>query len=210
MVQGELFREDSLSPSASVKAPSFLAQYRLTFSLDKLLLISIGFVIVFILIYSFGVEQGKRQAEKRFEALIPTHDEVLGLSEKTRFKTDPQEEVVLEVSQKPTPLPSGASISLQASAASSASSSPVETVPLVSPDRGKYTIQLVTYLNEQQAAREIDRLKSKGHVGFVIPSGRHYQVCVNYFQSKTEAQRHLTAVKATGRYTDAFVRPVVR
>ena len=212
MVQGELFREEPVIHSALKSSPSFLAQYQLTLSLDKLVLVFIGIMIVFVLTYSFGVEQGKRQSEKRFETLVPTHEEVFRLANQTVLKADPQEEVVLDVSQKAS---AGARTN-QAAQTDSSIASPDASVqaqsslPVALPEKGKYTIQLVTYLSERQAIEEINRLKTKGYEGFVIPSGRHYQVCVDYFQSQSEARKILTHLKLTGRYNDAFVRPVVR
>jgi cell division septation protein DedD len=75
---------------------------------------------------------------------------------------------------------------------------------------GKFTVQLVTYNDKTQAENEISRLKSKGYEGFIIPSGHYYQVCASYFDTKSNARSQLEELKQTGRYPDAYIRPVIR
>lgn len=209
MVQGELFREELAVNLGSNQAKSFLSQYRLTLTLDKLLLVFIGFVIVFVLTYSFGVERGKQAAEKRFEALIPAHQETINTTGTTLPVHDPQEEVVLEVKSPLSPTVDQAGE--PANTVKPETKNPaVDKFPHASPTRGKYTIQLVTYVSGNQASQEISYLQSKGYDGFVIPSGRHFQVCADYFSNQAQARTVLGRIRTTGRYPDAFVRPVVR
>ena len=209
MVQGELFREEVVSEYNKSKSQSFLSQYQLTLTLDKLLLGFIGIMVVFVLTYSFGVERGKRSAEKRLETLLPAHESTFNVSKTETISIDPHEEVVIEVPQS--------SSTIEPLGSPSTSAEQLENVsphkgnlPLALPEKGKYTIQLVTYVKEHQAAEEINRLKIKGYDGFIIPSGPHYQVCVNYFNNASQARSILQQLRTSGRYSDAYVRPVVR
>ena len=76
--------------------------------------------------------------------------------------------------------------------------------------KGQFTVQLVTYDNQKQATQEVVRLKAKGYDSFVIPSGHYFQVCVHYFENQAKAQNLLKQFRESGRYSDAYVRPVVR
>ena len=207
MVQGELFREEHQAYhvghfDARAKK-SFLSRYQITVSLDQLLLVLIGVTVVFSLTYSFGVERGKRAMEKRLESLIPLHSEVIPAQTETTeiLPNPPKEEAVLLVNQKDEKgVPAVKSIE-----------APKNPLPAVDARKqGNYTIQLVTYMSEDLAAREIDHLKSKGYEGFVIPSGSYFQVCANYFNDRSKAKTSLKQLLELGRYPGAFVRPVIR
>lgn len=193
MVQGELFREDSNDDAPRGTHQSFLSRYQLTLQLDKVLLLSIALIFAFTLSHSFGVERGKRLMEKKFEAMIPTQIQTFPQDDPMN---DPSEivesETVLMVDQ-PVELPN-----------------PVTPTKNELKQLGNFTVQLVTYDNKTLAEKEITRLKSKGDEGFMIPSGRFFQVCANYFENKSKARSYLEEIKQTGRYPGAYIRPVLR
>ena len=236
MVQGELFREEIASPfrdpSEARRGKSFLARHQLSMALDKFLLGLIGFVIVFVLTYSFGVEHGKRAMEKRFESLVLTQSETVAapspvLDEPAMGASvaTSKGNAVLIVDHQKKPLPKAndglktQTVGEEKSIVARVSSEPLAGQAVVStsvvPSRDlsrkeKFTVQLVTYSDQSQAIKEIERLKTNGHEGFVIPSGRYFQVCVNYFENQAGARSSLKELRETGRYPDAYVRPVVR
>jgi cell division septation protein DedD len=76
---------------------------------------------------------------------------------------------------------------------------------------GKFTIQHVTYITQSAADREIQKLAQRGYNAFVIPSGKHLQVCIAAFQARPEASKILKQLRAQGLVSgDAYVRPMVR
>ncbi|MBI4372976.1 MAG: SPOR domain-containing protein [Candidatus Omnitrophica bacterium] len=209
MVQGELFREEKSEFGSHLDVSqrrSFLARYQIVMSLDKLLLVSIALAVTFILTYSFGVEQGKRTMEKQIQAFVPVHSDIVSTNEElTEPSQPPSGETVLLLGEEntqnePTVLPE------VDKAEGTKSSLPI--VDLTKP--GKFTVQLVTYNNPKQASDEVRRLAAKGHDSFVIPSGSYFQVCANYFENQSKAQNLLKQFRQSGRYPDAYVRPVVR
>ena len=216
MVQGELFREEPVLPPQKANPVSVLARYEVTLTLDKLLLLSLAVVVVFVLTYSFGVERGKRAMEKRLESLFSTAGQTIGSVKTIPTALDPQEEVVLNVSTEgKNGFVSATQVEKRVNEAAnekeiSSSVHPTTSLPAVSVAQGKYTIQLITYVSEGLAASEINRLKVKGHQGFVIPSGRYFQVCADYFDNKVEARYILRKLQSDDRYPGAFIRPVVR
>jgi cell division protein FtsN len=87
---------------------------------------------------------------------------------------------------------------------------PKPVAKVVKPD-GKYTIQHVTYITQSAADREIQKLAQKGYSSFVIPSGKHLQVCIAAFQSRQDASQLLQQLRSQGLVSgDAYVRPMVR
>jgi cell division septation protein DedD len=217
MVQGELFREEEPFRTANSESKSFLSQYRLAVTFDKLLIALIALLVAFVLTYSFGVEHGKRVMEKHLEALVPVYGESLHTEKKTvssdslaevlpQGASDTPKETILVVNQD-IPAESKAASGLQGLV----QDKPETFLPPPDPSRkDDFTVQLVTYASEHLAAKEVDRLKSKGHESFVIPSGRYFQVCVNYFKNKSQAKSFLRDLRSEGRYPDAYIRPVVR
>lgn len=219
MVQGELFRDDNLGAhlrSSDFGAQnSFLRRYQLSLTLDKLILALMGILVIFVLTYSFGVERGKRAMEKRIEPLLlKGSDTILGDQTSAQAPANGQTETVLIVNEgKAAPTssslmaePRTASVEVQVSTPKIQSTLPVPDLSR----KAKYTIQLVTYKDEQQAAKEIERLQAKGFEGFVIPSGPYFQVCAHYAETKSKAQSFLNEFLREGRYPDAYVRPIVR
>ena len=220
MVQGELFREEgtvsNLSGSGFDRKKSLLSRFQLTISFDKFLIGLIGLTVVFVLTYSFGVEHGKRVMEKQIQTMFPAQTNPISTATQSAAEDHSAQPV-----QKKTVLLVGEPVSSEEQAAQEVVSEPAKAPPLA-PERtvpslpmavlskGRYTVQLVTYNNEQLAEREVRRLVSKGHEGFVIPSGSHFQVCVNYFETRTKAVYFLNRFPDSARYPDAYIRPVVR
>ncbi len=225
MVQGELFREESSSYNLDNQVRrSFLSRHQFALTLDKLLLSLLGVMVIFVLTYSFGVEHGKRTMENHLQSLIPVHSETLPVTNQEGSSAKKTEEqAVLMVNDQTSQETSVAPTSIVDEKSTTESSAVATDEKIAEPQKsssslpivdltkqGTYTIQLVTYDSETLAAKEIDRLKAKGHEGFVITSGRYFQVCANYFESHTKARSFLKQFRDNSRYPDAFIRPVVR
>ena len=225
MVQGELFREDANFDSKIGSQRSFLSKYQLTLRLDKILLLLIAAIFAFTLSHTFGVERGKRLMEKKYESAIPSQVQTVQPHDPMN---DPNEiiesETVLMVNQAETATAPGNSIKVglelppplegPLGRARLVRTPPIQVNVTPTPSElkklGNFTVQLVTYDSKSLADKEISRLKLKGYEGFIIPSGRFFQVCANYFDDKSKARSQLEEFKQTGRYPDAYVRPVTR
>lgn len=211
MVQGELFREDGSFQPAIEGKHSFLSQYRVTLGLDKVLLLALAMIFIFTLSFSFGVEKGKRSMEQKMQSLIPAHVQTFGtdgVSNDSREIVEAEATITLNPSDN-TQLKI-AKGSIQLNNVSVAQPNDVRPSKSELKKLGRFTVQLVTYDNQGLAEKEIARLKEKGYEGFVIPSGRFYQVCANYFDNKSQARTDLETLKGSGRYPGAYIRPVVR
>ena len=188
-MQGELFQIGGGVTRETLRASGppagWMDQFRVTLRVDHLLIAGIFALVLYVLVFSFGVEKGKRYAVREREA------------EKARQ----------EVSQPPEPA--------VASPALVTPPTPVqpETSAELAPEKptvlnGQYTIQLITFTNRKQADQEVERLKSAGFQAFIIPSGRFFQVCAESFQTVSEAKEKLTHLRTQGMaQPDAYVRP---
>jgi len=77
--------------------------------------------------------------------------------------------------------------------------------------KGKYTLQLVTYADQAQAAEEVERLNKKGYHAFIIPSGRYNQICINGFEKAADCRGFQSELKQKGelgRYPGSYVREI--
>jgi hypothetical protein len=222
MAQGELFHS---SDNANVQGES--AQHQKGFggslrvvSLDKILLICVGLLALFVLVYSFGVERGRRTMEKEFEVMLAGQVETIAPIV-PNSPVDLSTQVMMLVGDKAVE-PAPATLSVNSESQSDTSHPDAGSVlvslnddravlPRADTARARdFTIQLVTYTSENQAIREIENLKKRGFSAFVIPSGKYLQVCTNYFANQSEARKGLQSLAAWGRYPDAYIRPVVR
>jgi len=201
-MQTELFDLPSprtLSEDSPAPKSSFLEKNFITLRLDQTIGLALVLLVIYVLTFSWGVEKGKRssresQAVRVVSAAEPSPEvapAVVAAVVKTPVVPVPEEsvpkEIVIPVAELPKPV-----------------------AKVIKPE-GKYTIQHVTYITQSAADREIQKLAQKGYNSFVIPSGKHLQVCIAAFQSRQEASQILKQLRAQGLVSgDAYVRPMVR
>jgi cell division septation protein DedD len=180
---------------------AFLERYRLTLRLDQALVAMIVLIMAYVLIFSFGVENGKRFAFEEIKAERAKRDQMVSeLREKLEGKpiAEPAEETTEPHVSAPVEAVEETEISQEPST--------TEKAEAAKP-AGKFTIQLVTYTMKSQAELTVKTLAEKGVEAFVVPSGKYWMVCVNRFESQKLAQDFLTQLKSQGiAPADAFVR----
>ena len=202
-MQTELF--DLPSPRALSEEPaatktSFLEKTFLTLRLDQAIGLALVLLVLYVLIYSWGVEKGKRSS---------VDTQVIRATSAAVLPTEVPPATVVTPSADPVPsaMPS-ASVPVEMPVTIAELPKPVAQV---SKPEGKYTIQHVTYITQSAADREIQKLAKMGYNAFVIPSGKHLQVCIAAFQTRQEAVEGLRQLRAKKLTTgDAYVRPMVR
>ncbi|MBI3314277.1 MAG: SPOR domain-containing protein [Candidatus Omnitrophica bacterium] len=199
-MQNDLFEIPHEIPATKpAQKLAFLERSRISLRLDHFVLCLIVFMVFYVFIFSFGVEKGKRFAmaelkAERAKRQHVTEELTKRIFEAKQLGSADEPEVRSTVSIAP--------------AADSPASLPDET-PTEITVQGKYTIQLVTYTSEKQAHEKIKILTEKGRKGFVIPSGKYKQVCVDGFSSRENALQVLRQLKSEGiAPRDAYVRPL--
>jgi cell division septation protein DedD len=201
-MQTELFDLPSpktLTEEAPVSKPSYLEKTFITLRLDQTIGLAFILLVVYVLTFSWGVEKGKKASQ---EGQV-----VRSVAAET-----------LPVESAPAVVASVAKVAAEPAIEESVPKVVPITVPelpkpepLAAKPEGKFTIQHVTYMTKSAADREIQKLAQKGYNAFVIPSGKHLQVCIAGFQSRPEAIRLLKQLRGQGLVSgDAYVRPMVR
>jgi hypothetical protein len=201
-MQTELF--DLPSPRTFSEAPavsqtSFLEKTFVTLRLDQAIGLVLILLVFYVVTFSWGVEKGKgisRDSQViRPVPMTVSSPEILPVSSAPVVPTSPAT-VKAEMISKDAPM--------------TVAELPKPVAQVTRPD-GKYTIQDVTYITQSAADREIEKLAKSGYKAFVIPSGKHLQVCIAAFQTHLEAIELLRKLRSQNLITDdAYVRPMVR
>ncbi len=206
-MQKELFELSGPVVDASKvmeKEKGWLDQFQVTFRIDHLFILAICSLVFYVLVFSFGVEKGKRFALDELKAEQAKREQISQQLKSLKPVTPPEvpEKAPKETMPKatePEPFPSG----------------PEPSAPAAAKDRssgrlpGKYTIQIVTYTSESRANQEVERLRKLGYESFVISSGRFFEVCMEAFQTVKEAGQKLALLRQEGfAPNDAFIRPL--
>jgi len=226
-MQEDLFGEARGEEEGSLRAPSpgpsgFIERVRLSISLDKVLFGLLASLIFFVLVFTLGVQYGKRTA---LESVLK---EERGRSQGER-PGSPAERVAREprapavsfaaggatavlTTTRPSTREAVEVFSAEGPAVRPAADAGFPDEALPEPARRSgYTIQLVTYLARDRAEREAERLRQEGFDSFIIASGQFFQVCADSFESVQAAKGRLAQVKEDfPAYRDAYVRPVQR
>lgn len=204
-MQRDLFHITT-GPSPFETRVPFLERYRLNLRLDHLLILMIGFVMLYAFVYSAGVERGKKHVTREINAATAK------LQQQLFDKTDGKSVVTVDAAKLPPAEAAPAETAVQVEPTRAEpeplEQKPVETAAVeAAKPEGKYTIQLVTYDSESLAQRQLKALSEKGYRGFVVPKGKYLQVCVNAFDSRKGAASLLQELKLQGMAPkDAYIR----
>ena len=201
-MQTELFDLPSprtLTEDSPVSKTSFLEKNFITLRLDQAIGLTLVLLVVYVLTFSWGVEKGKKSSRES-QVIRPVSTGVVS--------SETSQAVVASVAKTPSVAMIDESVPKEVPITVAELPKPVAEV--VRPD-GKYTIQHVTYITQSAADREIQKLAQRGYNSFVIPSGKHLQVCIASFQSRQDAGKILRQLRSQGLVSgDAYVRPMVR
>ena len=159
----------------------FLGSLQVPIRFDQIIAILIGLVALYAVIYSLGVERGKRAAGS----------------------AAPSVTVSPEATQaSPKVMITYGAIKVGPPAEKKAPEEPLRAHPA-----GSYTIQMATYQTQSAAEKQVSKFIKLGHQAFVVTEGSLRLVCLDGFISRQEASRTLQALKVRRMVPyDAFVR----
>ena len=228
----ELFEKDLFEPSPVASSESlmkrfaFLERTRFTFRLDQVIVLMIGLIVINVMIFTVGVEKGKEFAVEELRAERSKHEQVVHELSKKIFTPKETQQVTKKapvVEPKPVakPEPKKEPVKVEKPKQPAAAIQEViqmdgltiktEKPSLEKPkgQSGKYTIQSVTYTAQTAAEKYLKKLQAKGHQGFIIPSGKYLQVCVDAYESRQQASDVLRRLKTSGIIPkDAYIRTI--
>ena len=174
----ELFsRSRDTSGAGGAFSQSFISRI---WRYEKTVLIIIGFIIVGVISFSWGVEKGKR-------ALMPRDDfhraRIPPASIATRQAATPKSP------QQATPVRQKEDVS----------GPQKEKAPT-----GVYTVQVASFQTKAFAQKEEEGLKSRGHQTLLLGKNGYIILCVGKFSDKDTARALLLELKK--RYGDCYIR----
>ena len=154
-----------------------------------------------MLVFSFGVEKGKRfTIEEQVAQRRRDEDVAKQLTQKTQAEAI----LIATTANQKEPLNK-----VSGEKRKESSISEIEETS-VAPS-GKYAIQLITFASKSRAGKETEKLKSLGFHAFILPggNGKFFQVCIDGFENMSEAKGKLTRLRKDGfAPDDAYIRPI--
>lgn len=211
-MQADLFQSSSPVMDASRIARSqsgWLDRFSLTLRLDHLSIAAISALVLYVLVFSFGVEKGKRFALQELEARKIREEQISKeLAKQGSINGAPTtEKKVFSAESAAVGAPLIAPASKDSAPATENKTAEESTPEALS--KGRYTIQIITFKSKTLAEKEVEKLASKGHQGFVVQSGKFFQVCVDRFETTRDANQKLGMLRSEGFIPpDAYVRPL--
>ena len=181
--------------------PDFEGKVAIVLTLEKMVFISIGIVMLMVLVYALGVETGKSRKIRT----VTAQQEVKRVpiqSQAGRIIQPVSTTLVVPVVQK-TPV----------TAAAPAAQSTKPLVPAVTAtnavaqDSAKpYTIVVAAFSKKETAQASAARLTKDGFAAFVYQSGSYSMVCVGSYADKygIQVKQDLNVIKRT--YKDAYIK----
>ena len=199
-MQGELFNFKTSGPVVDASKltqtqPNWLDRFRVTLRLEHISMIGITALVLYVVLFSFGVEKGKRMAFHEIEAeknrerqmaeeLAQTQPAQAVVANQTQEKIGPVKTIPATIA-KEVPKPSSTAI------------------------LGKFTIQIITFKSKARAEEEVKKYQDKGLQSFIVPVGKFFQVCVDSFETVSDAKQKLGELKVRGfAPQDAYIRPL--
>jgi cell division septation protein DedD len=195
--QFELFPGVS-GPSPEVKSARFFPT-EMTFTWENLVVLTGFIIVVMVLSYSLGVNQGRRHVASQVVEQ-PQTDVAVQPAPVEVPEVAVQEKAAVEAPV--TVLAAKPSIDNVLNLAVPAGDK--ENIANDKKDDTIYTIQIASFKGEKWANQEAEVLKKKGFESIVLPKGKHSIVCIGKFDRRNDAQTFSTKLK--GRYKDCLVR----
>lgn len=185
---GEFAKPKRFFPRISDLFPKadFERNVAITLTLDKLVFIAIGIVMLIVAVYALGVESGKKRPAAMIQ--VPANVPV---------KTAPAAVQPAGVQQIRYTVPQKNFISVV----------PVPAINKPSQSTsGKYTILAATFSNKDNALQEVRKLRLQGFDAMLVQKDSRFFACVGSYTNKASAQIQNDLKKVKRLHSDAYVR----
>lgn len=204
--QGELFSEICCDPESAeeLRSKAALAKSKSRKLLfDKCLSVALLLIVFSCTAYVLGYQNGKKsESVKKSESIIEEKKTVVIAVPDEQDSEKPE----INLSKSSDVTESLTSETVESHAAESELQK-VEKPALDNSVQKKWTVQVVTYVGQERAEKEIAKLK-EDYEPFIIASGKYRQVCINKFAEVSEAKKFLPIVRKKLGYTDAYIRKI--
>lgn len=194
--QGELFELDKPKVSQRKLDTVFpKTRFAVTLSLERIVFISIGVIMLMVALYALGVEKGKSS-----NRVVSPLQRIRDVKRAQVAVVAPSTPPIASQTRSAVPAPEVKTNIQAKNAAMPSQSQPVVSQPAERP----YTIVAAAFSRQESAASEVARMKADRSDAFVLQSGSYYLVCVGSYTTKESAQKMLTSLRL--RYKDAYIK----
>jgi hypothetical protein len=182
-VQKELF-EDFVCREKARHTKGIFNQnpkFAVTLRLEHLVFIAIGFIVLFAIIFSMGVEKGKSMATvSGRDAEVPASG-----GKDNPPMPEPIAQETVHYAKQVTAL---------------------ERVQDSEASKDVFTVQVASYIKKDAADSYVQRLKAQGYDAFTLKRGDYHVICVGRFSEKPAAEAEMKKLRKT--YHDCLVRKI--
>ncbi|MFH1776228.1 MAG: SPOR domain-containing protein [Candidatus Omnitrophota bacterium] len=196
-IQPDLFKNVDSSKKQGLRNFIFSKKMELTIQYDSIVVLVISFLMINIVVYTLGVERGKRMSG------IP--DYIADLKHIVENKKDKK-----NINCNPTTEQKEDAINIKTT--QPVEKKKIKTMPAdsitVKQSDTCYSIQVATYLSDNYARTEELNWRKNGHKTFIIKKGKYYVLCIGDFISKNVASNELKNFKK--RFKDCFIRTIAK
>jgi len=184
--------------------PDFEGKVAIVLTLEKMVFISIGIVMLMVLVYALGVETGKsRRARVAASQPMAVQQEVKRIPMQSGRAIPPVSTTLVVPVTPKSPVAAAASTVQSVKPPEPAGS----TENAVARDNAKpYIIVVAAFSKKETAQASAARLAKDGFTVFVYQSGSYFMVCVGPYADKygTQVKQDLNVIKRT--YKDAYIK----
>ena len=214
---------ESNSSAFSTKGDDAQKAKKTAYGMDKLLIGVCLLVVSYVVVFSWGVERGRKQTKVDTDAKIEKlHNELsrLTLVAHELARTPVRKPEIapiapasdtepIELSNQTTWPSENFETTTTVLLPSESASVPVPSAETVTFGKKQFTVQLATYVTTDRAEEQVQKLKKIGYDAYVIPSGKYFQVCIEKLATKPMAQSLKSKIQSeTHLYPDAYIRNV--
>lgn len=181
----------------STLLPRSYTQFNVSY--EQVIFISIAIIMLMVLLFSVGVEYGKRIARSG-ETGPPARENVEG----GRWKVEGEASTL---DPRPSTSPDTGTAPAQTETKPAQPAAEAEVKKAISQPKvlsQKFTIQAVAYRSKKKAQDDMVILSKKGFSPFIVVGGDYYQVCAGEYASKEEAMKDYEKIRKL--YKDCFIR----
>ena len=209
--QFELFPSNA-EHSGDTDKPRYLLA-KVTLSIENLVILLVLCIMLAVLAFALGVEQGKRIAFFDQASRVSSRGTMTQTAKSNPIKTQPAKVVTALKTSPNTGVPTTATtqklqgvVQPATSTGSAVAAIPVVTAPVAFNAVGAkpYTIQVASYKDMKFAQREAANLKARGWETQAIQKGSYVILCVGNFATRQEADDFARRLRPT--YKDYVVR----
>lgn len=191
--QAELFDEFAETRRRRPRNKLRLPRATITVSYENLVFGSILLLLTIVVLFTLGVEKGKR----------------MGLGAASRLGLGVKTPIVASTT---TPEVEVDTVTSTVSVSNEEATAPVQDTEPIAKETSveRYAIQLITYTNEGYARKELDKLRKQGVECFVVHSGKFFVINVGPYPNKEKALSILKEFKSQTPYQSAYLKKVTQ